>query len=243
MCLFLVPVCASALPTLIWGPTNFGTFMQASALGTVSLYSTTSTGGVIDIAVRNTSPLYHSGSTYANAYITALDFNIPTGFTFDTKNSSVKAGGATALFSNGVGNQVVTSTLERILNWSYATHSKTYEVTAANKSNKSTIWSLNAVVGGIPQDTMETKLLKTAYNYAVFGTVHYYIAVKGGSRPLAESDLNMYNVKGNLTLFWQGGGSSTSNRNTAIPEPSTWLLLVGGAMAVGAGIIRRKLYK
>jgi len=251
MCLFLVTACASALPIyVVWGPTNFGTFMQARASGTVNLFSTTADGGMIDIAVTNTSLLYHNGSTYANAFFGTLDFNCPAGFTLDGGASSVKTLGTNSVrFSNGKLNPVVISALDKTLDWAYNTHGSHGTFEATNHANNNTIWSSNALVGGIPKDSFNNGKFEAAYTGAVFDVVHFYVEVKGGNRPLMASDLDMY-INGNLTIHWQGGGGSiwdtnsgSSDPNTGIPEPSTLLLLVGGAMAVGTGIIRRKLYK
>jgi hypothetical protein len=251
----LVAVSAAALPVnTAWGPTNFDTNMIGIATATVSLFSTTSDGGIIDIALRNTSPLIHIGTTYENAFGGTLEINVPAGFSLDKANSSVETLAADSVrFSNGAGNPVVTNALDKLLNWGYGTPGGggphlAYEAT--NKANKNTIWSSNALVGGIPQDNVEDGMLKAAYTGAVFDVVHFYLKVNNGSRSLMASDLNMYS-SGNLNIHWQGGGGSIwdtnhasgpSIPNTGIPEPSTLLVMLCALPGVAAWVIRKKMH-
>jgi len=252
-CLFmvaLVAVSAAALPVnTAWGPTNFDTNMIGIATATVSLFSTTSDGGIIDIALRNTSPLIHIGTTYENAFFGTLDFNCPAGFTLDGGTSSVKTLGTDSVrFSNGKLNPVVISALDKTLDWAYNTHGSHGTFEATNKANKNTIWSSDALVGGIPQDNVEDGMLKAAYTGAVFDVVHFYVEVKGGNRPLMASDLDMYS-SGNLNIHWQGGGGSIWDGNhdpgvpvTGIPEPSTLLVMLCALPGVAAWVIRKKMH-
>lgn len=240
---FMVSVAAAALPiTTFFGPTPDPAGVICSATAVISLFNSTT----IDVALTNTSPLMTFGSQKVSANYEKFDFDLPAGFTLDTTNSKVWALAADSVrFSSGTGNPVVTTLIDRLLTWTYNTHGAKQDDEAKEHSNNNAIFSSNCLVGGIPQDNVSTGFFhgnpgSGDWSGAVFDTIHFYIKVTGGT--LTDSDLSMY-ADDHLTIHFRSGLDSIwlDNQNPPIPEPSSWMLLLGVFPCGAAWAIRRKL--
>lgn len=249
---FTVSVSAAALPvTTVWGPTNDPAGVPCSATATISLLD----ANTLDIKLTNTSPFMDFGSDKTSAWISRLNFNLPAHFDadadLDLDTSKVRALLVDAVvFSDGKTgpnyNSVVPIDDDRNLDWDYTLNASHADENVNINSNNNALFSLSALSGGIPQITEGGGFLSDAFTGAVFDTIHYYIKVKNDT--FSEDDLAFYQ-DGNLSLHFQSGLDSIwlDNHNppphppTGIPEPSSWMLLLGVFPCGAAWMIRKKL--
>ena len=90
-----------------------------SALIEVSIFDSTPTGGIIDFAVTNTSPLTElEAGCFANAFITEFQFDLPEGYLAMYEGSSVIAL-PDVRFAQGSDAPVLATDIERILDWDF----------------------------------------------------------------------------------------------------------------------------
>jgi len=237
----LIPVTALATnvitafgPALL--PNAAGPNMFGSAQMQVSIYQTMPLGGIIDFALTNTSPhiLLQPGK-YANAFIPEIMFDLPDDYVpiYDQCQVLAPVG---VRFSNGPGNQVVTTTIMRALDWVYETGHGGGLYVHANEStdvkNYNAVFSANALnTSGVPVDDYAQGWLKNNWRGGVFDTVIFRVKFEN-SGPITEGDLPFFSDD-HLTVKFQGGDGSVFAPNHAmaiVPEPASLLLLVPAAL-------------
>ena len=219
----------------------------SSAVVTASVFESTAIGGTIDFALTNTSPLTElEAGKFANAFISEFQFDLPGDYEPIFGDCSVIAS-VGVRFSQGPGNPVVATVIERTLDWNFGPGTgggivaRAYEAT--ENSNDNAIFSDNALDGaGIPLEDYAEGFLDNDWDGAVFDTIIFRIKFED-SVPITDDDLDFY-IHDHLALKFQGGGDGSAwvgNHN--MPEPSTIFLMIGSAsgLAVFAGIMRRKM--
>lgn len=241
--LLLVPAAAFGLSvTTYFGPGELigAPGLYGTATATMSLYSTSSNGGIIDFALTNTSLRKEmAAGKYANAFITEFQFDLPGSFAPVFSDCTVIAP-IGVRFAQGAGSPVIATLIARMLDWDFGNgtgggiYARAYEAT--EKSNNNAIFSGNALnASGIPVEDYAAGFLNDGnWDGAVFDTIIFRVKV-ADSRPLTEDDLRFF-ACGHLTLKYQGGNGSAwvPNHCEQVPEPSSLILLLsvlpGGAL-------------
>ncbi len=217
-----------------------------SALIEVSVFESTPTGGTIDFAVTNTSPLTKlKPGKFANAYITEFQFDLPDDYRPVYNDSSVIAHPGVR-FAQGARKPVLATDIERTLDWDFGVGTGGGELGRAFEAglnrNNNAIFSDNSLdLYGIPLEDYAKGFLakgKRGWEGAVFDTITFRVNIKG-SDPITDDDLEFFEDS-YLTLKFQGGDGSVWAGNH-LPEPSTTIMItVSGVLAVMAGIAKRK---
>ena len=222
-----------------------------SALIEVSIFESTPTGGIIDFAVTNTSPLTElEAGRFANAFITEFQFDLPEGYQPVYEESSVIALPGVR-FAQGAGNPVLATDIERMLDWYFGVGTGGGELArafmASLNSNDNAIFSDNALdPSGIPVEDYAEGFLRDGrhgWEGGVFDTITFRLVVEAPA-PLTENDLEFF--EDSMTLKFQGGGDGSvwaaSQAAGHLPEPDTIIIMMaaGGVLAVMAGFARRK---
>lgn len=243
-------IISSVGPVELYGaPGLFG-----SAQIEVSIFEGTPTGGIIDFAVTNTSPLTElAAGRFANAFITEFQFDLPEGYQPVYEESSVIALPGVR-FAQGAGNPVLATDIERTLDWDFGRGTgggwlgRAFE--ADLNRNDNAIFSDNALdPSGTPVEDYARGFLndgRHGWEGGVFDTITFRLVVDAPA-PLTENDLEFF--EDSMTFKFQGGGGSVWAASQAadqvgglIPEPDTIIIIMaaGGVLAVMAGFARRK---
>ncbi len=232
-------------------PLNGAPGLFGSALVEVSIFESTPTGGIIDFAVTNTSPLIElAAGRFANAFITEFQFDLPEGCQPVYGDSSVIALPGVR-FAQGAGNPVIATDIERMLDWDFGVGTgggwlgRAFE--ADLNRNDNAIFSDNALdPSGIPVEDYARGFLNNGrhgWEGGVFDTITFRLVVEAPA-PLTENDLEFF--EDSMTLKFQGGGDGSvwaaSQAAGHLPEPDTIIIMMaaGGVLAVMAGFARRK---
>ncbi len=217
-----------------------------SALVEVSVFESTPTGGTIDFAVTNTSPLTElEPGRFANAFITKFQFDLPEDYQPVYDDSSVIAHPGVR-FAQGAGNPVLATDVERTLGWGFGVGTGGGELDRAfeadlNSNNNAIFSDKSPDLSGIPVEDYAEGFLnygEHGWEGAVFDTITFRVNIKG-SDPITDDDLQFFEDN-YLTLKFQGGDGSVWAGNH-LPEPSTMIMITASAvLAVMAWIAKRK---
>lgn len=214
---FLLPALAMALSvTTLWGQTNDAAGVTCNAVAKVSVLNSTT----LDIALTNVSPVTMIGDQGMSAWITELDFNLPTRFTdpgavLDITNSrAVALGSDMVVYPNGPANPAINPTANITLDWTYSTHATQAGGETTSNSNQDTLYSFSAASNGAPIVNQGGGF--NACPGAGFGTVHFYVKVKSGA--FLSDDPSFYD-NGNLYVHYVSGlsGMGAGNQFQVLP--------------------------
>lgn len=218
-----------------------GLFGKASV--SVSIFESTATGGTVDFALTNTSlPNEPEAGIFANAFITEFQFDLPGDYEPIFGDCSVIAPMGVR-FSQGAGNPVLATVIERTLDWDFGPGTGGGIVARANEAslndNNNAIFSNHALdLSGTPVEDFAVGFLANSWEGAAFDTIIFRVKFED-SVPITGNDLNYYACD-HLTLKFQGGDGSAWVGNYTVPEPGT-LVLIGCGLAAMAGVVRKKL--